>query len=307
MTKSLKTALITGASSGIGATFAKTLAKEGWNLILTGRRTDKLTDLKETIQLHYAVSIQTITADLSINEDLDILLSAIDKNREIELLINNAGFGSIDNYFKSNFLNAQQMLNVHITASTKIVHRITPQMIENGRGAIINLASLSAFFPGPKSYYYSSTKAFMITFSECLYIDLFAKNIKVQALCPGFTNTAFHSRQGITRSKSYLLKKLLWRSPQQVVDKSLKSLSKRNVICIPGFFNRLIYTGIKIMPKSLYYKLAARNSDIFFKPIDQQPIPKANPLLNSQVDSNQSTVSSQESIVDSQEAAVENR
>ncbi len=302
-----KTAIITGASSGIGATFAKTLAKDGWNLILTGRRTDKLTELKQRIVLLYQVSVQTFTADLSVNEDLESFLSVIDKNTTIELLINNAGFGSIDNYFKSNFLNAQQMLNVHITASTKIVHRVTPQMIENGRGAIINLASLSAFFPGPKSYYYSSTKAFMITFSECLHIDLFAKNIKVQALCPGFTNTAFHSRQGITRSKSYILKKLLWRSPQQVVNKSLKSLGKRNVICIPGFFNRLIYTSIKIMPKSLYYKLAARNSDIFFKPIDQQPISKANPLLSPQTGRSQEAVSSQEALADSQEAAVENR
>jgi len=199
------------------------------------------------------------------------------------------------------------MLNVHVTASTKIVHRVTPKMIENGKGAIINLASLSAFFPGPKSYYYSSTKAFMITFSECLYIDLFAKNIKVQALCPGFTNTAFHSRQGITRSKSYILEKLLWRSPQQVVNKSLKSLGKNSVICIPGFFNRLIYTSIKIMPKSLYYKLAARNAHIFFKTVDQQPNSKANPSLSPQVGNRKSAVSSQELLVDSKEAAAESR
>lgn len=301
-----KTAIITGASSGIGATFAKTLAKDGWNLILTGRRNDKLTELKQRIEMLYQVSVQTFTADLSVNEDLENFLSAIDKNTTIELLINNAGFGSIGNYFESDFFNAQQMLNVHITASTKIVHRLTPQMIENGKGAIINLASLSAFFPGPKSYYYSSTKAFMITFSECLHIDLYSKNIKVQALCPGFTNTAFHSRQGIMRSKSYILKKLLWRSPQQVVNKSIKSLGKRSVICIPGFFNRLLYTIIKIMPKWLYYKLAARNSDIFFKPIEQQPIPKAKPIFSPQVGSIQSTVGRQ-SAVNRQESEVESK
>lgn len=282
MTNTRKTAIITGASSGIGSTFATTLAKNGWNLILTGRRTDKLAQLKRNILLLSPVNVQTVTADLSVNEDLESFLTIIDQYTDIELLINNAGFGSIGDYFKSDFSSAQQMLNLHITASTRIVHRVTPKMIENGKGAIINLSSLSAFFPSPKSYYYCSTKAFMVTFSECLHIDLFAKNIKVQALCPGFTDTAFHSRQGITHAESYIQRKLLWRSPQQVVNRSLKSLDKGKVICIPGFFNRIFYFISRIIPKSLYYKLAARNSDAFLKPVDKKSVPQVTPAQSLQ-------------------------
>ncbi len=106
MTNPRKTAIITGASSGFGATFAETLAKDGWNLILTGRRTDNLTKQKQRIAMHYQVSVQTFTADLSNNDDLVGFLSVIDKYTNIELLINNAGFGLIGNYFKNDFSDA---------------------------------------------------------------------------------------------------------------------------------------------------------------------------------------------------------
>ncbi|SMO85802.1 hypothetical protein SAMN06265379_11053 [Saccharicrinis carchari] len=258
-----RTALITGASSGIGTVYAKTLAKEGWGLIVVGRRNERLTKLKQEIQLHHKVNIQILVADLSVNEDLEHLLSVIDHSPGIELLINNAGFGSSGDYFKSKYSIQQQMLDVHITACTRIVHHAVPKMIKRGKGAIINVASLSAFFPAPNSYFYCSTKAFMVTFSECMHIDLKSHNIKVQALCPGFTHTEFHSRQGIVHSGNYLQLKLLWKSPQQVVNKSLKALRKSKVICIPGLLNRIIYLFSKVIPNSIYYKLAAHNSDMF--------------------------------------------
>ncbi|MGQ1787130.1 MULTISPECIES: SDR family NAD(P)-dependent oxidoreductase [unclassified Saccharicrinis] len=272
-----KTAIITGATSGIGTKFAKTLAKQGWDLIITGRRKSRLTRLSQEISNQYGVQVQPVIADFSNQEDLNHFLDIIDQSTNIELLVNNAGFGSIGDFFESNYTNQQQMLDVHVTATTKIVYRAVPKMVKKGKGGIINVASLSAFYPGPNSYFYCSSKAFLVSFSECLHIDLAQKNIKVQALCPGFTNTEFHSRQGISHSDSYLKRKLFWKSPQQVVDKSLKSLGKRKIICIPGFFNRLLLHISKIIPRTLYYKIAEKNADIFLKRIDQpMPGPKPN-------------------------------
>ena len=260
-----KTAVITGATSGIGTTFARTIAKEGWNLIITGRRKDRLVELREEFSLAFGVHVKIVNVDFNSDQELDCLLDTINKSDNIKLLINNAGFGSIGDYFESNYEIQQKMVNVHIKATTKIVHQTIPKMIENGGGSIINVASLSAFLPAPKSYFYCSSKAFLVTFSECLHIDLAHRNINVQALCPGFTNTEFHSRQGITQSDNYIKKKILWQSPQTVVDKSLNSLKKNNVICIPGFFNRILYHASKIMPRAFYYKLAIRNSHTFLK------------------------------------------
>ncbi len=278
MTK-LKTAIITGATSGIGTKYAQTLAKDGWNLIITGRRKNRLAELKKEISQTHQVNVQTIAADFSIKEDLDYFLTIIDQNPNIELLINNAGFGSIGNYFTSNYATQQQMLNVHITATTKIVHQVVPQMIKNGSGSIINVSSLSAFYPAPKSYFYCSTKAFLVTFSECLHIDLAEKNIKIQVLCPGFTNTEFHSRQGVSHSGSYIKRKLFWKSPQQVVDKSLRSLGRHRIICIPGFLNRLLLHISKIIPRALYYKLAERNADTFLKCVDNSTSTETKTIL----------------------------
>ncbi|GAF05973.1 SDR family NAD(P)-dependent oxidoreductase [Saccharicrinis fermentans] len=275
-----KTAIITGATSGIGTRFAKTLASQGWDLIITGRRVERLTSLSNEMTRQHHINVQSVVADFSKKDELAHFLDIIDHNTNIELLINNAGFGSIGNYFENDYSKQQEMLNVHITATTKIIYRTVPIMIQNGKGSIINVASLSAFYPGPHSYFYCSTKAFLVTFSECLHIDLSHKNIKIQVLCPGFTNTEFHSRQGISHSDSYIKRRLFWKSPQQVVDKSLRSLGRKKIICIPGYFNRLLLHISKIIPRTWYYRIAEKNADIFLKRIEK-PSPQNSPTTTS--------------------------
>ena len=274
-----KTAIITGATSGIGSVFAQTLAKRGWNLVLTGRRKERLLELEKELSLAHKVKVRSVTCDLSNNREIDNFLNVIDHCTSIELLVNNAGFGSIGDYFENSYAKQQQMLQVHIVATTRIIHHIVPKMPQNGKSGIINVASLSAFFPAPKSYFYCSSKAFLVTFTECLNIDLATRNIHIQALCPGFTDTEFHSRQGIAHSDSYLKRKLFWKSPQQVVDKSLQSLNKKSVICIPGYFNRILYRINKLLPRTFYYKLAEHNSDTFLKRTESEPAPKKQVLM----------------------------
>ncbi|TLX73233.1 SDR family oxidoreductase [Labilibacter sediminis] len=255
-------AIITGATSGIGTGYVNSLAKKGWNLIITGRRIARLNKLKKEITQKYHVNVIAIPADFTCDEDIKLLLETIDYEDQIDLLINNAGFGQNKNFFENSIEEQQKMLKVHITATSKLIHHVVPKMILNQEGAIINVSSLSAFLPASNSYYYSASKAFLVSFSESLHIDLAGKNIKVQVLCPGFTQTEFHSRQGLGEAKSWLARKILWRSVDQVVNKSLKSLGRKRIICIPGFVNQCIYHILNIMPKRYYYYLASNRSNL---------------------------------------------
>ncbi len=255
------TAIITGATSGIGAAYAKALAQKGWNLIITGRRENRLKTIKKDLSDLYPIHIQTVKADLLNPDDINHFLQVIDQTDHIELLINSAGFGFNRNFFENEYDIQLSMMQIHINATTKIVHHVVPHMIKNGKGNIINIASLSAFLPAPLSYCYNASKAFLVTFSECLYLDLSSKNIKVQVLCPGLTKTEFHSKQGIHNIDNNFINRLMWLSADQVVNKSLNALRNGKIIVIPGFVNRFIYFLTKIIPKRIYYKIAVRRSE----------------------------------------------
>lgn len=250
-----KLAIITGATSGIGEAYALALAKAGWNLLITGRRENRLLALKNKIETTYSTKVHIVKAEFYNKEEFERLLNTINSFKKIDLLVNNAGFGCANGFFDANYLEQQKMLHVHVTASTKLIYTILPKMIENKEGAIINISSLSAFFPTPLNYFYCSTKAFMVSFSECLYIDQKHKNIKVQALCPGFIKTEFHTRMNKNNHHSWAMDKLLWMQPEQVVDYSLKMLKNKAVVCIPGMINKVLYYLSKMIPRRIYYVL----------------------------------------------------
>ncbi len=253
-------AIITGATSGLGKAYAQTLAKMHWNVLLTGRRVDKLMQIKTQLEEKHHIEVQTSVTDFNNETQFSSFLKTVDQLTQVDLLVNNAGYGNRNGFFNHNYQNQAQMLNVLVSASTRIIHKVVPKMLKQNAGAIINVASLSAFIPAPLNYFYCSSKAFMVSFSECLHIDLMHTHIKVQALCPGFIRTEFHSRMGLSEHENSLKEKLLWMNPEDVVQYSLKSLSKHSVICIPGVFNRLIYRTIKFIPKSLSYWLVDHQS-----------------------------------------------
>ncbi len=250
-----KFAIITGATSGLGKAYAQTLAKMKWDLLITGRRVDKLMQIKNQLAHDYNINVQPSVTDFNNETQFNALLHTIEQCSHVDLLVNNAGYGNRNGFFSSSYQNQAQMLNVLVSAATRIIHKVIPKMLQNNTGAIINVASLSAFIPAPLSYFYCSSKAFMVSFTECLHIDLLHTHIKVQALCPGFIRTEFHSRMGLENHDNKLKEKLLWMNPEAVVHYSLKSLSKHKVICIPGVFNRMIYRTIKFIPKQLSYWL----------------------------------------------------
>lgn len=232
--------MITGASSGIGAAFARQLAAKGKNLILVARRKERLVNLANDLQQHYGITAEILAADLSNLTDIEQVENHIAEIENLDMLINNAGFGTVGRFVEINLSRQIDMINVHIIAGVRLCRAALPGMIARHNGAIINVSSIAAFIPTPGNVTYSATKAYLVTFSEALQTELVGTGVKVQALCPGFTYTEFHDSseyEGFDRSQ---IPKMLWISAEEVVTSSLKALERSQVIYIPGFKNRLL-------------------------------------------------------------------
>ena len=234
-------ALITGASSGIGATFAHRLAAQGYDLILVARREERLIQLAAELQQQFNVRVETIVADLSSAADIERLERRIAQLPAIALLVNNAGFGVPGKFAETRLNKTMSMVDVHIVASTRLSYAALPAMIVRGTGGIINVASIGGFIPRPQDAVYCATKAYLIAFSEALQGELAGTGVQVQALCPGFVPTEFldstEYKQLAIQTK---IPKWLWTPVEQTVDESLRTLKHAKVICIPGFRNRVI-------------------------------------------------------------------
>lgn len=228
-----KTALITGSSSGLGVEFAQQLAARGYNLLLTSRREERLQHLADLIGSRYSVQVSYQTADLSKLTDIDRLVSTIKNLTHLELLVNNAGFGTVGRFSRVDADKELAMLNVHMVAPVMLCRAALPGMISRNHGAIINVASIAGLIPIRNVLYYS-TKAFLISFTEALHAELHDSQVQVQALCPGFVLTEFHDTIEYSHFERTSVPRFLWMSPEKVVSESLKTLQKRNVICIPG-------------------------------------------------------------------------
>jgi hypothetical protein len=238
--KSQPVAFITGASSGLGALFARELAKLGYALVLTARRKERMETLAGEIQARSPVSIEIIPADLRRVDDLERLVNRIGELDRLEMLINNAGFGTVGKFGRILPEKPREMVDVHLTATVRLTRAALPGMLNRKKGAVINVSSLAAFFPLPGGVTYCATKAALVAFSQTLAFELEGSGVRVQALCPGFVYTEFHETaeyQLIGRSR---IPKVMWRPAEPVIPASLKALRKGQVICIPGRFNRLL-------------------------------------------------------------------
>jgi short-subunit dehydrogenase len=198
MSMNAKTALITGASSGIGATFARQLAGKGYDLVLVARRRERLASVANELQKTHSVSVETLVADLANLSDIEKVEKRIRKLENLSTLINNAGFGVSGNFAETDPAKQIDMINVHIVASVRLCRAALPGMIARHHGAIINIASTAAFVPIPGHIMYNATKAYLVFFSEALQAELTATGVHVQALCPGFTHTEFHDTSEFT-------------------------------------------------------------------------------------------------------------
>ncbi len=235
-----KTALITGASSGIGAAFARTAAARGYDLILVARRQERLEALAEECRKAHGVDTEVLAADLAKPEDVAQLVKKIAGLPSLELLVNNAGFGTTGHFADVDLDKHLDMLQVHVTATMRFTHAALEGMIARRKGGIVNVSSLSAFLAMPNAVTYCATKMWLVTFSQALAKELAGTGVHVQVLCPGFTYTEFHDTPEFAKFKRTDVSTGLWMPAADVVNESMAALEADRVVCIPGRKNRLL-------------------------------------------------------------------
>ena len=251
-----KKAVITGATSGIGAAYAQGFAEMGYDLIITGRRRNIIENVAREIEKKFGVRVNVAITELSNERDVDLLTEQINKACPVDVLVNNAGFTTKGFYHQEDIIEQEKMVLVHVIAMMKLTHAVLPGMIERKAGTIINVASLQAVTPMSLSTTYSSAKAFMKNFSMCLHCELRAHGIKIQCVLPGFTRTDFGRGIGVNMNIIEDKPTRKWMRPEEVVSASLRELKKKNsVLCIPGVGNKIAYVAAKIMPERFWYMI----------------------------------------------------
>jgi short-subunit dehydrogenase len=255
-------ALVTGASAGLGAVFATALAHAQYNVILVARNRQRLEALAQQLHHAYGVHTEVYVADLTQPAALQALEEIITQEPRLAVLVNNAGFGTTGPFVRLDPDREEDEIRLNVIALVRLTRAALPGMITRGRGAIINLSSLSAFLPGPYDATYGATKAFVNSFTEAIHEEVRGTGVHVQALCPGFTYTEFQQRAGIDVSA---IPSLAWMTPEAVVRASLAALERGQVICVPGIYNRVLAALIRILPRRFVSRCAGFLSRRMFR------------------------------------------
>ena len=235
--------LVTGASAGLGAEFARQCAKRGDDLALVARRRDRLEDLAGQIQGR----VHIFTADLAAPDAAAGLIKAVEaEGLVVETLINNAGFGLGGRFAELSLERQREMIDLNVRTLTELCRLVLPGMIERGRGAILNVASTAAFQPGPNMAVYYATKAYVLSFTEALHHELRRKRINVSALCPGPTATEFFDVAGVADS---ILARMS-ADARGVVSAGLRGLDRNKAVIVPGLSNKIGAQGSRFLPRA---------------------------------------------------------
>jgi short-subunit dehydrogenase len=236
-------ALITGASAGIGAVFARALAKRGYDLILVARRRDRL----EALAAELGASTEIIEADLMDSAQLRLVEDRIRKERRLGLLVNNAGFGIPGRFWETDVEMQSQLHLLHIVAIMRLSHAALGAMTARNRGAIVNVSSVAGFVHSPGSVTYSASKSWINSFTEGLDLELKSAGsaVSVQALCPGYTHSEFQKVAGIDKKT---VPDALWMEAEDVVEASLAGLERKELFVVPGWRYRWLVRLLRVLP-----------------------------------------------------------
>jgi len=252
-------ALVTGASSGIGAEFARLLAGRGMHLVLASRREEPMRELAADLFTRHGTRTEIVVADLTQPADVARLAEEVDrKGIEIELLVNNAGFGVVADVPSTNRDAVLDLISVNIAALTDLTYRYLPRMMERKHGGIINVASVAAFQPVAYMGAYSASKSYVLHFSEALWAEARDYGVTVIALCPGVTRTRFFDVAGAPG----WLKKTAASEPEQVVRSALRALEKHRNYVVPGWKNYILSLLVRLAPR----RTCALESRKYFRP-----------------------------------------
>ncbi|AZG48635.1 SDR family NAD(P)-dependent oxidoreductase [Gordonia insulae] len=247
--------LITGASAGIGAAFARHLAAEGYDVLLVARRTERLDELATRIHDEHGVRAEVVTADLTDPAaPAAIVARATDLGLPIDVLINNAGLSGGAKFSDTPWDSVAGELQLMVTAVTELIHRVAPGMKQRGWGRIINLSSLAALSPPGEGLLYTGIKAYVLNMSQSVDMELKPHGIHVTALCPGFTHSEFHDVMG-TREAADRLPSFMWQQPEAVVREGWAAVTHGKPVCIPGTLNKVTAAAIRPVPQRIQYHL----------------------------------------------------
>ncbi len=244
-------AVITGASSGLGAIFADQLAQRGHHLVLAGRDEARLNAVAQRVGQNVEVVAGDLGTDLGATDLIDHLA-----NHDVDILVNNAGFGTYGPFAEVDAEREHELVAVNVDALVRLTHAVLPGMLARGRGGILNVASTIAFQPGPYQATYGASKAFVLSLSQALWAETRGTGVTVTALCPGPTRTGFVGALGSDVSHTAIYKHLA--APEPVVAAGLKALDRGKAVAVPGWRNRFTSSFSHVMPGSLAARVTGR-------------------------------------------------
>lgn len=249
----MTTALITGATAGIGASFAQRLASQGHNLVLVARDARRLAKAATDLHDFHGIEVEVISADLATEEGVAAVEARLaDPDHPVDLLVNNAGFGNKGAYLDVPVADELTMLKVHCEAVLRLTSAAVRPMRERGRGGVVNVASVAAFVPRGT---YSASKAWVVSFTQGAARDLAGTGVRLMALCPGFVRTEFHQRAGMGTGS---IPKWMWLQADDVVDAALRDLSRGVTVSIPDTRYKLLMGGARLVPMSLLGRVTSK-------------------------------------------------
>lgn len=250
-----KTALITGASSGIGLELAELFARDGYDLVLTARSEEKLQARADDLKAQFGISARIIAKDLSSPQSPDAIFNELQRESvSVDVLVNNAGFGNHGPFHQTDLADELEMIQVNLTSLTHLTKLFVREMVRRGNGKILNVASVAAFLPGPLMAVYYATKAYVLSFSEALSEELRGTGVSVTCLSPGPTLTDFQKRAGIEQIK--ILDGVAAALDSKTVARmGYEGLLKNRRIVVTGFVNRFFVFGMRLVPRSVLTRI----------------------------------------------------
>lgn len=253
-----KTALVTGASAGIGEAFARRLAAAGTDLVLVARRAERLTGLADELRAE-GVQVEVVAADLTDSADLARVGRRVsDADQPVDLLVNCAGLGSAGPFAEGDLATYHQVIDLNVTALVDLTHAALPAMQARGRGWVLNVSSLGGHAPGPRFAVYSATKAFVTSFSESLFEELRGSGVHVTVVCPGATKTEFGEIAGTEADE---LPGFLQQSAEEVVDEALAATAAGKAVRVTGVVNRVSAALTGVLPRTANRRISALVTD----------------------------------------------
>ncbi|RIL05114.1 MAG: short-chain dehydrogenase [Proteobacteria bacterium] len=241
-------ALVTGASAGIGAAFAERLARDAYDLVLVARRRERLDELAERLARTHGRRVDVLVADLTTSEGVRAVEARIAAEPTLELLVNNAGFGTSGAFADLDCDGEEEEVRLNVLALLRLTHAALAAMKARGHGSVINVSSLAGFQPGPYNATYSATKAFVNAFTQAVSEELRGTGVRLQLLCPGFTRTEFQDVAGV---RTEGIPDFAWMSAEAVVEASLAGLRSGDLLVIPGGGNKVLGALLRSVPSAV--------------------------------------------------------